>query len=100
MKDLLSSFNRSKEIFISNGSQELCHFCIPKLHALQHFVDDVHIQMCKDPYGTSNHHDYDKQILNYLDIQDHLSMHYAYEDYRERERIKVSKPFSVCCKVI
>src|SRR5260370_37922814 len=117
MKDLLSSFNQSKEIFISNGSQESGHFHIPKLHALWHFVDNIHsggipdncstetpeslhIQMCKDPYGASNHHDYDKQILNYLNIQDHLSMCYAYEDYRERERIKVSKPFFVCCKVI
>src|SRR5260370_5011430 len=116
MKDLLSSFNQSKEIFISNGSQESHHFRIPKLHALWHFVDDIHsggtpdncstktpkslhIQMCKDPYGASNHHDYDKQILNYLNIQDYLSMHYAYEDYRERERIEVSKPFFVCCNV-
>src|SRR5258706_12924955 len=87
MKDLLSSFNRNKEVFISNGSQELCHFRIPKLHALWHFIHDVHsggtpencstetpeslhIQMCKDPYEASNHHNYDKQILSYLDIQD------------------------------
>src|SRR5260370_38519431 len=116
MKDLLSSFNRNKEVFISNGSQEPCHFRIPKLHALQHFIHDVHsggtpencstktpeslhIQMCKDPYEASNCHDYDKQILSYLDIQDCLSMHSAYEDYRERERIEVSKPFFVCCNV-
>src|SRR5258708_271984 len=118
MKDLLSSFNRSKEVFISNGSQELCHFHIPKskLHALQHFIHDVHsggtpencstktpeslhIQMCKDPYEASNCHNYDKQILSYLNIQDHLSMHSAYEDYRERKRIEVSKPFFVHCNV-
>src|SRR5258708_20938577 len=42
MKYLLSLFNQSKEVFISNGSQELHHFCIPKLHALQHFIHDVH----------------------------------------------------------
>src|SRR5258708_10395967 len=55
--------------------------------------------MCKDPYEASNHHNYDKQILSYLDIQDCLSMHSAYEDYRERKRIEVSKPFFVCCNV-
>ncbi len=55
--------------------------------------------MCKDPYEASNHRNYDKQILSYLDIQDHLSMHSAYEDYRERERTEVSKPFFVCCNV-
>src|SRR5258705_12489344 len=55
--------------------------------------------MCKDPYEASNHRDYDKQILSYLDIQDHLSMCSAYEDYRERERIEVSKDFFVCCNV-
>src|SRR6266436_1820896 len=116
MKDLLSSFNRNKEVFISNGSQEPCHFHIPKLHALWHFIHDVHsggtpencstetpeslhIQMHKDPYEASNHCDYDKQILSYLDIQDHLSMCSAYEDYRERERIEVSKPFFVCCNM-
>src|SRR5258708_27952006 len=91
-------------------------FSHPKLHALQHFIHDVHsggtpencstetpeslhIQMCKDPYEASHHCDYDEQILSYLDIQDHLSMHSAYEDYRERERIEVSKPFFVCCNV-
>jgi len=75
MKDLLSSFNQSKEVFINNGSQEPHHFHIPKLHALQYFMHDIHsgetpkncstkipeslhIQMCKDPYGASNHHNY------------------------------------------
>src|SRR5258707_972791 len=53
----------------------------------------------KDPYEASDCCNYDKQILSYLDIQDHLSMHSAYEDYRERERIEVSKPFFVCCNV-
>src|SRR5258707_14050070 len=42
MKDLLSLFNRNKEVFISNGSQELHHFHIPKLHALHHFILVVH----------------------------------------------------------
>src|SRR5258708_1460448 len=63
------------------------------------YTKSLHIQMCKDPYEASNHCDYDKQILSYLDIQDCLSMRSAYEDYRERERIEVSKPFFVHCNV-
>src|SRR5258708_32592949 len=74
----------------SGGTTENCSTKTPK---------SLHIQMCKDPYEASNHHDYDKQILSYLDIQDCLSMHSAYEDYRERKRIEVSKPFFVCCNV-
>src|SRR5260370_39758994 len=55
--------------------------------------------MVEDTYEASKRHDYDKQILSYLDIQDRLLMHSVYEDYRERERIEVSKPFFVHCNV-
>src|SRR5260370_8220583 len=55
--------------------------------------------MVEDTYEASKRQDYDKQILSYLDIQDRLSMCSVYEDYRERERIEVSKPFFVCCNV-
>src|SRR5260221_9866962 len=71
----------------------------PTLTCAGRNTKSLHIQMCKDPYEASNCHDYDKQILSYLDIQDHLSMCSAYEDYRERERFKVSKPFVVHCNV-
>ena len=41
MDELLVVFHKNKEIFISNGSWELDHFNIPKLHTLQHFMDDI-----------------------------------------------------------
>ena len=41
MDELLVVFHKNKEIFISNGSQELDHFNIPKLHTLRHFMDDI-----------------------------------------------------------
>src|SRR5260370_41351281 len=91
MESLLAIFHQNKDIFISNGSWGSDHLCIPKLHTLQHFMDDVqsggtpnnfstetpeslHIDMCKMPYCASNCHEFNKQILNYLDIHDHLAM--------------------------
>ncbi len=43
--------------------------------------ESLHIDMCKMPYHASNHHEFDKQILNYLDIHDHLAMQHAYKEY-------------------
>ncbi len=40
--------------------------------------------MCKMPYHASNRREFDKQILNYLDIHDRLAMRHAYEEYRTR----------------
>src|SRR5258708_40021737 len=52
MKDLLSSFNQNKEVFISNGSQEPCHFRIPKLNALQHFIHNFNSAEPPQNYST------------------------------------------------
>ena len=38
--------------------------------------ESLHIQMCKEPYKSSNHHYYDLQILNYLDVHDQLTLHH------------------------
>ena len=69
--DILLVFHQNKEVFISNELWGSDHFHIPKLHALQHFMDDIwsggtpdnfstetpeslHISMCKVPYHTLN----------------------------------------------
>ncbi len=74
---------------------------IPKLHALLHYIENLyqlsvpdnfstktpeslHIQMCKDPYKASNHCNFDCQILNYLDIQDHLTLCLLYYMHKEK----------------
>ncbi len=44
-------------------------------------LESLHIDMCKMPYHASNHCEFDKQILNYLDIHDCLTMWHAYEEY-------------------
>ena len=71
MDDILLVFHQNKEVFISNESQGSDHFHIPKLYALQHFMDDIrsggtpdnfstetpeslHISMCKVPYCALN----------------------------------------------
>ena len=96
MEALLAKFHKLKRVFIQNGSQGTKnHLRIPKLHALVHYIENcyqlgvpdnfstetpelLHIQMCKDPYKASNH-DFDHQILNYLDIQDWLTLWCLYE---------------------
>ena len=41
--------------------------------------------MCKAPYGASNRCKFDRQILNYLDVHDHLAMWHAYKMYQLRK---------------
>jgi hypothetical protein len=41
MKDLVSTFHHNKDIFIHRGACKASHCRIPKLHGLQHFIDDV-----------------------------------------------------------
>jgi hypothetical protein len=107
MEEALTTFHGNKQVFVDNGLRDPPHFQIPKLHRLQHFIGDIttggtpnnsstetpeslHIEMCKEPYLASNHCEYDKQILNYLDVQDRLAMRYAYESHRESEKSHVS----------
>ncbi|KAF8324178.1 uncharacterized protein EI90DRAFT_2935235, partial [Cantharellus anzutake] len=91
MKDLLSTFHHNKDVLIHRGACEASHFRIPKLHGLQHFVDDVivggppdnfsmetpeslQLEMCKDPYHATNRCEYDEQIINHLEIHDRLAL--------------------------
>ena len=77
------------------------HLCIPKLHALVHYLENtyqlgipdnfltetpesLHIKMCKEPYNATNRHNYNTQILNYLDIQDRLILQALFEAVRNR----------------
>ena len=108
MEDLLTMFHQNKDIFISNELWGTDHLHIPKLHGLCHFMGNtqsggtpdnfstetpksLHIDMCKIPYCASNHHESDKQILNYLDIHDRLAMCHAYEEYwSQRKQSSVS----------
>ena len=48
----------------------------------------LHIDMCKMPYCASNCHEFNKQILNYLDIHDHLAMWHAYKEYQSQQGLR------------
>src|SRR5260370_22721193 len=106
MERHLMNFHLCKGIFIQNGARGIKdHLWIPKLHALLHYLENsyqlgipdnfstempksLHIQMCKEPYKASNHCDFDCQILNYLDVQDCLTLHYYfYEMHRDKVEI-------------
>ena len=95
METFLEKFHALKVIFIENCSHKK-DFRIPKLHSLVHYIENsyqlrvpdnfltetpesLHISMCKEPYRASNHHDFDSQILGYLDIHDRLSLQNLYK---------------------
>ena len=77
---------------------------ILKLHALVHYMgnchqlgipdnfltkapESLHICMCKEPYKSTNRRDYDCQILNYLDVQDQLTLPLLYEVFKDGEEV-------------
>jgi hypothetical protein len=110
MEKHLMSFHSYKDIFIQNGARgSKNHLQIPKLHALLHYLKNsyqlgvpdnfstetpksLHIRMCKEPYKASNCRDFDHQILNYLDVQDHLTLCHFYEIHRASQDATGSDP--------
>ncbi|EPQ58801.1 hypothetical protein GLOTRDRAFT_125129 [Gloeophyllum trabeum ATCC 11539] len=78
----LQEFHDNKEIFITLEARE--HFNLPKLHAMQHYIDSIrsrgspngfntelperlHINYAKDAYRASNKCDYVQQMTKWLD---------------------------------
>ncbi|KAG2356385.1 hypothetical protein BDR07DRAFT_1300717 [Suillus spraguei] len=74
------------------------HFNIPKLHQLSHYVQSItlfgaadsfntelperlHIDFAKDAYCASNKHDYEEQMVLWLQHQDAVFLHSAYLDW-------------------
>src|SRR5260221_460429 len=76
---------------LSVGKKMDHYFIVQRRIITQHFTACIFDIMCSSRY--------EQHVLSYLDIQDHLSRGSAYDDYRERERIKLSKHFFVCCNV-
>jgi hypothetical protein len=98
----LQLFHTNKAVFQELGCRgDMEHFRIPKLekmshyaaHALEHGSADgtnteamerLHIDLCKDPYGGGNGHDYHKQMTVWLTRMDAIHRRAAYLDWRER----------------
>ncbi|KAF8197216.1 hypothetical protein K438DRAFT_1585219 [Mycena galopus ATCC 62051] len=92
----LNTFHSEKDIFVELGIRE--HFNIPKLHALQHYVDGIwslgsadgynteaperlHIDMAKRAYQASNRRDYTAQMTLWLQRQEAFALRESYLDW-------------------
>ncbi|KAF8183353.1 hypothetical protein K438DRAFT_1599925 [Mycena galopus ATCC 62051] len=92
----LDTFHSEKDIFVELGIRE--HFNIPKLHALQHYVDVIwslgsadgynteapehlHIDMAKRAYQASNQRDYTAQMTLWLQRQEAFALQQSYLDW-------------------
>ncbi|KAF7346302.1 hypothetical protein MSAN_01857600 [Mycena sanguinolenta] len=89
----LDTFHDYKDVFVKSGIRE--HFNIPKLHALQHYVDGIrrlgsadgyntesperlHIDFAKKAYRASNRRDYTEQMALWLQRQEAIALRVSY----------------------
>ncbi|KAI0639898.1 hypothetical protein C8Q77DRAFT_1214290 [Trametes polyzona] len=99
LQDALQRFHANKEIFIQLGVRE--HFRIPKLHALDHYVQSIklfgttdnydtqyterlHIDFAKDAYRATNHKDAFPQMTIWLERREKILRHEAFVAWRLR----------------
>ncbi|KAF5328932.1 hypothetical protein D9758_016819 [Tetrapyrgos nigripes] len=87
LQNALQSFHNNKHVFIDLEARNPAHFNIPKIHAMQHYVDLIrmfgsadgfntesperlHIDYAKDAYRASNKKDYTIQMTRWLSRQE------------------------------
>ena len=85
LENCLKTFHENKQIFVELGIRK--HFNIPKLHAIQHYVEGIrslgsadgyntkspehlHIDFAKAAYRASNKRDYMEQMAKWLQHQE------------------------------
>lgn len=93
MQSCLDTFHAHKDIFIELEVRE--HFNIPKIHAMQHYLDSIrrlgtadgyntesperlHIDFAKEAYRASNKRDYGEQMTLWLQRQEAVALRAAY----------------------
>ncbi|KAJ7061358.1 hypothetical protein C8F01DRAFT_987521 [Mycena amicta] len=93
MQAALDTFHQHKKVFVDAKIRE--HFNIPKLHALQHYIDAIrqfgsadgyntesperlHIDFAKNAYRTTNKRDYTEQMTLWLQRQEAVARRTAY----------------------
>lgn len=96
MKVALRNFHDNKDVFIDLGMRE--DFNIPRLHAMNHYVtviilfgscdglsteisERLHIDLAKNVYRATNHKQYLKQMVLWLERQDKMSWFESYLDW-------------------
>jgi hypothetical protein len=89
----LKTFHENKQIFVDLGIRK--HFNIPKLHAIQHYVEGMksfgsadgyntesperlHIDLAKAAYRASNKRDYIEQMATWLQRQEAMQLKDSY----------------------
>ncbi|KAJ7894470.1 hypothetical protein B0H14DRAFT_3652042 [Mycena olivaceomarginata] len=93
MQTALNTFHAHKKVFVELKIRT--HFNIPKLHAMQHYVDGIrrlgsadgyntesperlHIDFAKKAYRASNRRDYTEQMALWLQRQEAIALRTAY----------------------
>ncbi|KAJ7048192.1 Zn-finger domain-containing protein [Mycena amicta] len=111
MQAALDTFHEHKQVFVNAKIRE--HFNIPKLHAMQHYIDGIrrfgsadgyntesperlHIDFAKNAYRVTNKRDYTEQMTLWLQRQEAVARRTAYIAWvaakRERgQRLQGSK---------
>ena len=93
----LRNFHENKQIFVELGIRE--DFNLPKLHSLVHYIDSIelfgttdnynteyterlHIDLAKDAYRATNHHDEYAQMTTWLERKEKVLRHQSYLESR------------------
>jgi hypothetical protein len=93
LQEALDVFHANKKVFVDLKIRE--HFNVPKIHALQHYVDSIrrlgsadgyntesperlHIDFAKKAYRASNRRDYTEQMALWLQRQEAITSRCAY----------------------
>ncbi|KAJ7063849.1 hypothetical protein C8F01DRAFT_1274678 [Mycena amicta] len=99
LQTALDTFHANKQVFIDRGVRHAAHFDIPKLHALQHYIDAIwalgspdgyntesperlHIDYAKHAYAKSNRRDYYPQMTRWLQRQEAFALRQSYLAWR------------------
>ncbi|KAF8445557.1 hypothetical protein L210DRAFT_3393245, partial [Boletus edulis BED1] len=102
LKDALDRFHQNKGIFIELGGRHPEHFNIPKIHAMEHYVDLIwrfgsadgfntesperlHIDYAKDAYRASNKKDFISQMTVWLRRQEAVDRYAMFLEWCKSE---------------
>ncbi|KAF7293857.1 hypothetical protein HMN09_01181700 [Mycena chlorophos] len=100
LRNAWNLFHEHKQVFIANGARSQPHFNIPKIHAMQHYVDLIrsggstggtsteltermHIDCAKLGYRASNRKDYFSQMTKWLTRREAVHRFAAYLEWAQ-----------------
>ena len=101
----LTDFHANKHIFVELGIRE--NFNLPKLHSLVHYVESIelfgttdnynteyterlHIDLAKDAYRATNHHDEYAQMTVWLERKEKILRHQSYLEWHLGNQTRVT----------